>query len=77
MNRDNYIRLRNKYHPNILNLIFLLESPPVSGKYFYDESGKTSEPLFNALMKLLDNKPADKNYGLDYLYQYLYRIVTI
>jgi hypothetical protein len=65
-NRDYYIQLRSKYHPNNLNLIFLFESPPVSGKYFYDETGKTSETLFSALMKLLDYEPSDKKDGLEY-----------
>jgi hypothetical protein len=42
----------------------MLESPPVSGKYFYDETGKISEPLFSAFMKLLSYSPTDKKDGL-------------
>ena len=54
MNKDYYIQLINKHLPEGLNLIFILESPPASGKYFYNETGKTSEPLFNELMKAIN-----------------------
>lgn len=54
MNRDNYLQLRNRYLPSKLNLLFILESPPVSGNYFYDETGKTTEPLFSTFMKFLN-----------------------
>ena len=66
MKKEYYLQLRNKYHPDNIKLIFLLESPPVSGKYFYDESGKITEPLFSALMKLLNYKPNDKKDGLQF-----------
>lgn len=67
MEKEYYLNLRNKYLPEKLKLIFILESPPASGKYFYDETGKTSEPLFLALMKALDNyKPINKKDGLNY-----------
>ena len=66
MNRDFYLKLRNRYLPSKLNLIFLLESPPVSGKYFYDESGKTTEPLFSAFMKFSNYSPSDKSDGLEH-----------
>jgi hypothetical protein len=66
MNRDFYLNQRNNYHPDKLNLIFLLESPPVSGKYFYDETGKTTEPLFSAFMKFLNYSPSDKTDGLEH-----------
>lgn len=75
MEKNYYINLRNKYHPEKLNLIFLLESPPISGKYFYDESGKTTEPLFSAIMKLLDHKPVDKKDGLEFFKSNGYIIV--
>ena len=57
MNKDYYLRLRKRYLPSKLNLLFILESPPVSGKYFYDETGATTEPLFRGIMKLLNYKP--------------------
>ena len=66
MNKDYYIQLRNKHLPEELKLIFILESPPASGKYFYNETGKTSEPLFNELMKAINFKPANKKDGLTF-----------
>ena len=65
-NKEYYLKLRNKYLPAKLNLIFILESPPASGKYFYDETGKISEPLFNELLKALNYKPVDKKDGLNF-----------
>jgi hypothetical protein len=66
MKKEHYLNLRNKYLPEKPKLIFILESPPSSGKYFYDETGKTSEPLFNELMKALGYDPIDKKDGLDF-----------
>jgi hypothetical protein len=63
-NKEYYHRLRNKYLPDKLKNIFVLESPPASGKYFYDESGKINEPLFKAMMKLIGFNPKDKRKGL-------------
>ena len=75
MVRTYYLNLRNKYHPSVINLIFILESPPVSGKYFYDQTGKTTEPLFNAMMKLLGYSPADKKDGLEFFKEKGYLII--
>lgn len=61
-----YLNLRNLHLPSQISTVFVLESPPVSGKYFYDESGKVTEPLFSAMMKLLDYVPATKKDGLEY-----------
>ena len=66
MNKEYYLKLRNKYLPEKLSLIFILESPPASGKYFYDETSKTTEALFNELMKAFDYKPVDKRNGLNF-----------
>jgi hypothetical protein len=66
MNEDYYFSLRNKYVPKKLKVIFVLESPPASGKYFYDKNGSVSEPLFSAMMKLLNFNPQDKREGLKY-----------
>jgi hypothetical protein len=66
MNKEYYLNLRNTYLPQELKLIFILESPPASGKYFYDETGRTSEPLFNELMKALNYGPIDKKDGLSF-----------
>ena len=59
-----YIAKRNKYKPENLKAIFILESPPKSGKYFYDPEGETTEPLFKAMMELIGCKPTDKASGL-------------
>ena len=66
MIKEYYLKLRNTYHPDKLNLVFLLESPPASGIYFYDETGATTEPLFRGIMKLLNYKPTDKKDGLKF-----------
>lgn len=66
MKKEYYICFRNSYHPEELKLIFVLESPPISGKYFYDETGKTSEPLFAKMMKLLNYSPINKKNGLEF-----------
>lgn len=63
-NKAYYIGLRNKYKPAKIDIIFVLESPPASGKYFYDPKGRTSEPLFSAMMKVIGHKPAIKEEGL-------------
>ena len=59
-----YIAKRNKYKPENIKTIFILESPPKSGKYFYDPDGEVSEPLFKAMMEIIGYKPADKATGL-------------
>lgn len=65
MNKQYYIQLRNKYIPKELKIIFIAESPPKSGKYFYDPSGETTEPLFSYMMKcVLNFKPKTKEEGL-------------
>ena len=66
MAKEYYINLRNKYLPEQLRLVFILESPPVSGKYFYDETGSTTEPLFSAMMKALHYNPLNKKDGLEF-----------
>jgi hypothetical protein len=48
----------------MLRLVIVAESPPVSGLYFYDPSGKVSEPLFSALMRQIGCSPSDKAEGL-------------
>ena len=75
MNRDYYLKLRKRYLPSKLNLLFILESPPVSGNYFYDETGKTTDPFFRAFMKLLSYSPTDKKDGLEYFKSNGYLII--
>ena len=62
--RKSYLEYRNKYKPEDTRVIFVLESPPKSGKYFYNNEGDVSEPLFKAMMKLIKFEPKDKESGL-------------
>jgi hypothetical protein len=66
VNKEYYLELRNRYKPAHIKTVFILESPPASGKYFYDETGLISEPLFSAMMELLSYKPQNKKEGLKY-----------
>lgn len=59
-----YLNLRSNYRPQKIRVIFVLESPPVSGNFFYDPAGRVTEPLFSAMMKLIGCKPSNKNDGL-------------
>jgi len=64
MDKNNYKKLRNKYLPEDLRVIFVLESPPASGRYFYNPNGTINEALFSAMMKILNFKPNNKLEGL-------------
>lgn len=65
MTKSDYLQLRNRFTPPNLKIIFILESPPASGLYFYNPDGKTSEPLFRAMMKdVLEIEPTSKQEGL-------------
>jgi|SRR5579872_116046 len=63
-NRDYYLHLRQRYEPNAITLAVVAESPPASGKYFYDASGSVKEPLFSALMHQIGISPSTKEIGL-------------
>jgi hypothetical protein len=67
--RDRYIALRRRYQPETTKLAIVAESPPASGRYFYDETGPTTEPLFAAVMKQLGLRPVNKAEGLRALQQ--------
>jgi len=56
--------LRDNFLPKKLRVIFILESPPSGGKYFYDPEGNVSEILFRAMMKILGLSPKTKEEGL-------------
>src|SRR5262245_3929421 len=62
--RNEYHDLRLQYAPQSTKLVIVAESPPASGKYFYDPTGATSEPLFAALMKQLRFSASRKEDGL-------------
>jgi hypothetical protein len=60
-----YKKLRKKYTPAEIKLIFLFESPPESGEYFYDDTGKITEPLFTDMMNcFIPFVPTSKKEGL-------------
>ncbi|QDW35830.1 hypothetical protein FFI89_000950 [Bradyrhizobium sp. KBS0727] len=63
-NRDYYLHLRRERQPADIKLVIVAESPPASGKYFYDTTGSPKEPLFAALMLQLDIAPTTKVDGL-------------
>ena len=64
--RDYYATLRRPFLPLPCRMILIAESPPVSGKYFYDCDGAASEHLFTGMMSSLFNdwSPASKLDGL-------------
>lgn len=62
--RREYLSLRRAYEPSRPELVIVAESPPASGRYFYDPNGATTEPLFSALMKQLNVRVATKEAGL-------------
>jgi hypothetical protein len=62
--RGEYLSLRRQFEPTTVTLVIVAESPPASGKYFYDPDGEVSESLFNALMKQLGIQPKTKFEGL-------------
>jgi hypothetical protein len=60
-----YKKLREKYTPHEIKLIFIFESPPTNGTYFYDDTGPVNEPLFKGMMKcFIPFVPAAKEEGL-------------
>jgi hypothetical protein len=63
--RAEYLQFRAPYLPEDRKIVFVLESPPKSGLYFYNPQGRVSEPLFNAMMKdIVGIKPTSKDEGL-------------
>ena len=64
MKREEYLYLRRPYVPESIRLVIVAESPPASGKYFYNPAGATNEPLFTALMKQLRFSCVTKEDGL-------------
>jgi hypothetical protein len=65
LTRAEYLGYRGRYLPERRKIVFVLESPPISGLYFYKPEGSVSEPLFRAMMKdVLGIKPRTKEEGL-------------
>ena len=62
---NKYTDLRGRYTPEHPKIVFVLESPPLSGKYFYDPDGCTTEPLFSGMMRdVMELSPKTKDHGL-------------
>jgi hypothetical protein len=65
-NKSYYLELRNGYTPKVAKIIFVLESPPVGGNYFYDASGSIGEPLYRSMMLCVMGKEfKTKSAGLE------------
>jgi len=64
MKKEEYKKLRDKYKSENLRGIFIAESPPKSGKFFYNEKGFINEDLFSAMMKFINEQPKTKREGL-------------
>jgi len=62
--KDHYFSLRSRHQPHRIEVIFVLESPPTSGNFFYDPAGRVTEPLFSAMMKLIGYEALTKDEGL-------------
>lgn len=63
--KSHYLNLRSKHQPYRVEVIFVLESPPARGNFFYDPTGKVTEPLFSAIMKLIGYEALTKEEGLN------------
>jgi hypothetical protein len=50
-----YLSLRHEFEPKDVKLAIVAESPPISGKYFYDPCSNVSEPVFSALISKLNS----------------------
>jgi hypothetical protein len=59
-----YLSFRDRYRPETIKLLLVAESPPASGRYFYNPAGALTEPLFAALMREIGASPATKDEGL-------------
>jgi len=69
MELPNYKALRQAYWPEVVTLVIVAESLPVPkndspGLCFYQPTGKVSEPLFRAIMKVMGYTPKSKADGL-------------
>ena len=58
--RHRYTTQRNKYKPIKVNVLFIAESPPSSGGYFYVEKTIGKDHLFRETMKALGFWPIDR-----------------
>jgi hypothetical protein len=64
MQRTECLSFRNMFMPASVKLVVVAESPPISGKYFYNPEGAITVTLFRAFMKQIGVEPKTKNDGL-------------
>src|SRR5260370_35970240 len=57
---DRYSVARNKYKPRRVNILFIAESPPSSGGYFYSEKTIGKDHLFRETMTALEFWPSGR-----------------
>ncbi len=64
---NQYAEARNKYRPDRIGVLFVAESPPSSGGYFYFENTTGKDHLFRETMKALGFWEEEKSMpkGLD------------
>lgn len=62
--RSKHLSFRRRFKPPRIKLVIVAESPPSSGRYFYNPEGAVSEPLFAALMLHLGFVPTSEESGL-------------
>lgn len=73
-----YKKQRDAYKPKKINYIFIFESPPINGEYFYDISGSQNETLFRNMMLTLFNQKFDsKEKGLKFFKKYGFLLVDL
>lgn len=60
-----YAKARNKYRPKRIRLLFIAESPPSSGGFFYFERTIGKDHLFRDTMKALQLWPENERMGKD------------
>lgn len=68
LTRTQYQSFRAHYLPADRKIVFVLESPPKSGLYFYNPEGRVSEPLFSAMMTCLSSNLSPKMPGCENLH---------
>ena len=57
---EDYARAREKYQPHKIKILFVAESPPSSGGYFYFSETIGKDHLFRETMKALDLWPVSR-----------------
>ena len=73
-----YIEQRNFYKPDKIKFVFIFESPPVNGGYFYDDNGSEKEILFrNMMLTLFNTNFPNKKIGLTMFKKYGFILVDL